>query len=90
MIIESQSDDPGLTAREREIIRHVAGGMSAKQIALRVGIAPRTVERHIENCRYKLRARNRTHLIAKAIALGELRVGLAATHASMSEMVPAE
>jgi DNA-binding CsgD family transcriptional regulator len=90
MTIESQADDPGLTSREREIIRLVAGGMSAKQIALEVGIAPRTVERHIENCRHKLRARNRTHLIAKAIALGELRVGLAGTRSDMSSMVPAE
>ena len=90
MTIESQADDPGLTVREREIIRLVAGGMSAKQIALQVGIAPRTVERHIENCRYKLRARNRSHLIAKAIALGELKVGMAGTRSSRMEMVPAE
>ena len=78
MIVEDQHGEPGLTGRERQIIHLIASGLSAKQIALEVGIAPRTVERHIENCRYKLRARNRTHLIAKAIANGELTVGPAA------------
>jgi DNA-binding CsgD family transcriptional regulator len=71
---DQYADDPCLTLRERNIIRLVAAGMSAKQIALEVGIAPRTVERHIENCRNKLRARNRTHLVAQAIAHGALSI----------------
>lgn len=47
-------------------------GCSAKQIALQISIAPRTVERHIENVRLKLNARNRAHLITQAIHLGLL------------------
>lgn len=70
--VTDQANDPGLTVREREILELVARGMSAKQIAQEVGIAPRTVERHIENCRHKMRARNKTHLIARAVAAGEL------------------
>lgn len=58
-----------LSSREREILEWVAQGMSAKEIAKSIGIAPRTVERHIENVRHKLRARNKTHMIAKAVAL---------------------
>jgi DNA-binding CsgD family transcriptional regulator len=90
MIGDQYPDDPGLTLRERNIIRLVAAGMSAKQIALEVGIAPRTVERHIENCRNKLRARNRTHLVAKAIAHGALRIDASETAPAMPSVVPAE
>lgn len=63
-----------LTARELEILAFVARGLSAKQIAQRVSIAPRTVERHIENTRLKIRARNRAHLVTRAIASGLLKV----------------
>lgn len=63
-----------LTARESEILGQVAIGNSAKQIAAEVGLAPRTVERYIENVRHKLGARNRSHLIAIAVACGVLQV----------------
>lgn len=74
-VIET-GDDPNLTSRERAILALVAEGWSAKEIALQLGIAPRTAERHIENVRHKLRARNKTHLIAKAIRCGELCLAL--------------
>lgn len=63
-----------LTVREREILHLTAGGMSAKEIAQEVGITARTVERHVENVRHKLRARNKGHMIAKAVALGVLHL----------------
>ena len=63
-----------LSLREREVLELVAHGLSAKEIAQEVGIAPRTVERHIENVRNKLRARNKTHMVTKALAFGLLRV----------------
>ena len=40
-----------LTPRELEVLALVAGGLSAKEIALHIAIAPRTVERHIDNAR---------------------------------------
>src|SRR3546814_4562202 len=58
----------GLTCREYQILELVAQGFSAKEVAQRIDIAPRTVERHIDNVRLKLQARNRTHMVAKAIA----------------------
>lgn len=61
-----------LTPRELEVLALVAGGLSAKEIALHIAIAPRTVERHIDNARLKMRARNRTHLVTRAIASGLL------------------
>jgi DNA-binding CsgD family transcriptional regulator len=45
---------PPLTAREREIARHVARGKSNKEIAAALIIAPRTVEGHVERILRKL------------------------------------
>lgn len=64
-------DQPVLTERERQVLRCVASGLSSKEAAQQLGIAPRTVDRHIENLRHKLRARNKTHMVAKAIASGQ-------------------
>jgi DNA-binding CsgD family transcriptional regulator len=65
-------DAPHLSSRERQVLERVAQGQSAKEVAVDLGIAHRTVERHIENARYKMRARNKTHMIAKAVICGEL------------------
>ncbi len=75
MIINDGEDMPDLTEREVQIIHWVAHGLTSKEIAIRADIAPRTVERHIENSRLKMRARNRVHMISKAIAAGIVRLG---------------
>ena len=61
-----------MTDRERAVLDRVARGLSSKQCALELGIAPRTVERYVEELRNKLNARNTTHLIAKAHSGGLL------------------
>jgi len=63
-----------MSDREREVLDSVARGLSSKQCAQELGIAPRTVERHIENLRTKLNARNKPHLVAKAL-FGGLIIG---------------
>lgn len=70
--------EPHLTFREHQILELVAVGWSAKEIAIEIDIAPRTVERHIENIRLKLNARNRAHLITQAMLFGLLNIGAAA------------
>ena len=65
---------PLLTRREQEILECIAAGLSAKEVARRVDIAPRTVERHVENLRLKLHARNSAHMIACAFVNGMLSV----------------
>lgn len=67
-----QEDFVSLSEREREVLRCIARGLSSKQCALELGIAPRTVERHVENLRNKLHARNKPHLVAKALAGGHI------------------
>lgn len=63
-----RNGDLELTHRELQILELVAQGYSAKEVAQEIDIAPRTVEGHIDTIRLKLRARNRAHMVAKAIA----------------------
>ena len=67
-----QDDFVALSEREREVMQCIARGLSSKQCAQELGIAPRTVERHVENLRNKLNARNKPHLVAKALAGGHI------------------
>lgn len=62
-----------ITLRETEVLTLVAEGYSGKEIAQRLGIAPTTVDRHVEHARLKIGARNRTHLIVVAMQQGLLR-----------------
>jgi DNA-binding CsgD family transcriptional regulator len=67
-----QEDFVSLSQREREVLQCIANGLSSKQCAQELGIAPRTVERHVENLRNKLHARNKPHLVAKALEGGHI------------------
>ena len=60
------------TDRERDVLALIAEGRSAKEIALSLGIAPRTVEKHADHVRLKMRAKNRTHMVSIAILSGLL------------------
>ena len=57
-----------LTAREQEVVRLVARGMSNKAIARQLGISPRTVEGHLNHVFDKLDASSRTELVHYALA----------------------
>jgi LuxR family transcriptional regulator, transcriptional regulator of spore coat protein len=72
--LDPKSGVPLLTAREQQVLEFVANGLSAKEVAQEIDIAPRTVERHIENVRLKIRARNRTHMVTLAMELGLLHM----------------
>ena len=51
-----------LTAREREVLRHIARGYLYKEIALRLGISTKTVEAHVSAVLRKLQLSNRHEL----------------------------
>jgi len=57
-----------LTARESEVVRLVARGMSNKAIAHQLGISPRTVEGHLNHVFDKLGVLSRTELVHYALA----------------------
>jgi DNA-binding NarL/FixJ family response regulator len=56
-----------LTAREREVLRHLVTGKTDREIADALFIGPRTVETHVSNVLAKLGASNRAE--AAVIAL---------------------
>jgi DNA-binding CsgD family transcriptional regulator/tetratricopeptide (TPR) repeat protein len=56
----------GITTREADVLRLVADGLANKQIAARLKLSPRTVEKHVESLLRKTGARSRTGLVAAA------------------------
>jgi DNA-binding CsgD family transcriptional regulator len=52
----------GITSREADVLRLVADGLANKQIAARLRLSPRTVEKHVESLLRKTGARSRTEL----------------------------
>lgn len=63
-------DGPELTARETEILRLVAKGLSYRQIAERFVLSHRTVQNHVQNILGKLQLHNRVELTRYAIERG--------------------
>jgi DNA-binding NarL/FixJ family response regulator len=61
---------PELTARETEVLKLVATGMSYKEIAAELFISHRTVQNHVQNTLGKLQLHNRVELVRFAIARG--------------------
>ncbi len=61
--------DGPLSARELEILNAVAGALSNRQIAARLGITEPTVKRHLHNIFEKLGAVSRIDAVNKATAL---------------------
>jgi DNA-binding CsgD family transcriptional regulator len=56
----------GITAREADVLGLVADGLANKQIAARLRVSPRTVEKHIEALLRKTSSQSRTQLAVLA------------------------
>jgi two-component system response regulator NreC len=69
---ESRSARTGddLTAREYEVLAHLADGATNFEIGETLGISPKTVARHRENIMRKLNLHSRTELVKYAIRKG--------------------
>ncbi len=61
---------PQLTDRETEVLRLVAKGLTAKQVAARLVLSHRTVQNHVQNAMSKLHVHNRAGLVRYAIEAG--------------------
>lgn len=61
-------DNRVLTPRQKEVIELVCLGKSNAEIGAIIGCATHTAKNHVEACRRKLRAQNRTLLVAKYLA----------------------
>ena len=68
----SRDESTPLSAREAEVLRLVAEGLSDAEIARRLIVSPHTVHRHVANIRTKLRLPSRTAAVAYAARAGLL------------------
>lgn len=66
------SNMPRLTAREHEVLRWVADGLSNPEIAARLRIGESTVKTHLLHAFEKLEVRDRTRAVTRAMELGLL------------------
>ncbi len=64
--------DRGLTRRELEVIRHVARGLTSREIGRALFISPRTVEMHVGSALAKLDCRTRSEAVQRVATLGLL------------------
>jgi DNA-binding NarL/FixJ family response regulator len=67
---DAGSGTPSLTERETEVLRHVAKGLTARQIAELLSLSHRTVENHVQATFRKLQVANRVELARYAIEHG--------------------
>ena len=68
--MDSTATAPVLSPRQKECLSWASMGKTSQQISQLLGVTPRTVHLHLENCRRKLGAENTPHAVAKAIRLG--------------------
>ncbi|MEU3710091.1 response regulator [Streptomyces catenulae] len=76
-VLGDRSDDvrrlATLTGREREVLVHVAGGLSNDEIGARLQVSPLTVKTHVNRAMAKLGARDRAQLVVTAYETGLVR-----------------
>ncbi|MFJ3671358.1 response regulator transcription factor [Streptomyces sp. NPDC090106] len=60
-----------LSVREREVLRHLADGLTYTSIARRMDLSPHTIDTYLRRIREKSGARSRVHLLRLAIAAAE-------------------
>ena len=63
---------PALTPRETEVLRLLTGGLSDREIATRLGISPKTVEKHVGAVLRKTGTPSRTAAVVHALDRGWL------------------
>jgi DNA-binding NarL/FixJ family response regulator len=66
----SDSHDIPLTNRELQVLRHVALGLSNREIGRSLGISIETVKEHVQNILRKVDANDRTQAAVWAVRRG--------------------
>jgi len=68
--LESRTPDSELSAREREVLRHLVAGFSNKEIANLLGITEATVKCHVSTILMRLNVSDRTQAVVTALQRG--------------------
>ena len=66
----AQSERPKLSRREHQVLVLLGEGLTTAQIALKLGLRPRTIRGYVANMKARLDAQNIQQLMARAVALG--------------------
>ncbi|WP_198168356.1 response regulator transcription factor [Herbidospora yilanensis] len=69
-VVPESEPFPQLTTREREVLELIAAGLSNRQIAERLFLAPKTVRNNVSNVFAKLRVADRAQAIVQAREAG--------------------
>lgn len=67
---ESEEALPRLSRREHEVLVLLGEGLTTAQIAIHLGLSPRTIRGYVANMKARLEAQNIQQLVARAVALG--------------------
>ncbi len=67
---DDQAEQPGLRARELEVLRWTMEGKTAWEVGAILGITERTAVHHLRNASEKLRCVNKHQAVVKALRLG--------------------
>ena len=67
---------PAATARQREVLEHLAAGDISKEIAEALGISEAGVKKHLESLRNRYGVTTRAAMIRAAIERGDLLLGI--------------
>jgi DNA-binding NarL/FixJ family response regulator len=72
--LAERSAREGLSPRELEVLRHLAAGLSNKEICAALDMAGSTVKHHLERIFAKLDAKDRTQAVTIAVRRGIVRL----------------
>lgn len=73
--LAARSRREGFSPRELEVLRHLAAGLSNKEISTALNMAGSTVKHHLERIFAKLDANDRTQAVTIAVQRGIVRLG---------------
>ena len=68
-----EEDLPKLSRREHQVLVMLGEGLTTAEIALKLGLRPRTVRGYVASMKVRLDAHNIQQLVARAVALGLFR-----------------
>lgn len=62
-----------LTDRDKEVLSHIADGLSDREIAAKLNLSPKTINFRVEEMKRKLDAKTRVQVVAIALRQGWIK-----------------
>ena len=62
-----------LTDRDKEVLSHIANGLTDREIAARLNLSPKTINFRVEEMKRKLDAKTRVQVVAIALRQGWIK-----------------